>query len=97
VLGEIGVVLARADLPRITVRLPSALAQAALEAWQRDIEEGTDPESYEQRAIRHRAGTLGLIGLSVEQSGRDDGDEIVVELHPDLIGNALTAADDLPS
>jgi hypothetical protein len=79
------------------VRLPSALAHAALKAWQRDDEGGPDPESYEQRAIRHRAATLGLIGFSVEQSGRADGDEVVVELSPDLIGNALNAADDLPS
>src|SRR4051812_1183177 len=97
VLGEIGAVLAQADLPRITVRLPSALAHGALVAWQREDEGGPDPESYEQRAIRHRAATLALVGLSVEQSGRADGDEVVVELSPDLIGNALTAADDLPS
>jgi hypothetical protein len=97
VLGEIGAVLARADLPRITVRLPSALAQGALEAWQREDEGGPDPESYEQRATRHRAASLGLIGLSIEQSGQADGDEVVVELSPDLIGNALDAADDLPT
>jgi hypothetical protein len=97
VLGEIGAILARADLPRIPVRLPSALAQAALEAWQHDDEGGPDPESFEQRAIRHRAAALGLIGLSVEQTGRADGDEVVVELTPNLIGNAFDAADDLPS
>ena len=93
----LGEVLARVDLPRITVRLPSALAQAALEAWQDDDEGGPDPENYEQRAIRHRAATLALIGLAVEQTGREDGDAVVVELTPNEIGNAFDAADDLPS
>jgi hypothetical protein len=44
-LGEIGAVLARADLPKVTVRLPSALARAAVAAWQRDDEGEPDPES----------------------------------------------------
>jgi hypothetical protein len=97
VLGEIGAILARADMPRITVTLPAPLAQAALEAWQRDDEGEPDPESREQRAIRHRAATLALIGLAVEESGRTDGEFVVVELWPDLIGTALEAADDLPA
>ena len=96
-LGEIGAILARTDLPRITVRLQSALAQAALEGWQHDDEGGPDPESFEQRAIRHRAATLALIGLAVEQSGREEGDAVVVELTPNEIGNAFDAADDLPT
>jgi hypothetical protein len=73
VLGEIGAFLSRADVPRISVRLPSALARAALEAWQHEEEGGPDPESFEQRVIRHRAATLGNIGHSVERSGRGDG------------------------
>jgi hypothetical protein len=97
VLGEIGMVLARAELPEVTVRLPSALARAALEAWQDDDEGGPDPESDEQRVLRHRAATLSLIGLSVEQRGRTEGDDVLVELSPDLIGRALDAADDFPS
>jgi hypothetical protein len=48
VLGEIGEMLARADLPNVTVRLPSTLAQAAVAAWQRDDEAQLDRESYEQ-------------------------------------------------
>jgi hypothetical protein len=47
VLGEIGAFLSRADVPRISVRLPSALARAALEAWQHEEEGGPDPESFE--------------------------------------------------
>jgi hypothetical protein len=97
VLGEIGIVLARSDLPTVTVRLPSALARAAVEAWRRADEGQPDPESYEQRVQRHRAGALALIGLAAEERGRAEGDEVVVELSPDVIGNALNAADDLPS
>jgi hypothetical protein len=97
VLGEIGVLLSRSDLPRVTVRLPSSLARAAAAAWQRDDESEPDTETYEQRVIRHRAGALALIGLAVEERGRTDGDEVVVDLHPDVIGSAVNAADDLPS
>jgi hypothetical protein len=98
-LGEIGALLARTDLPKVTVQLPAALARAAIAAWQRDDEDvgDPDPESYEQRVQRHRAGALALIGLAVEESGRAEGDEMVVELFPDVIGSALEAADDLPS
>jgi len=97
VLGEIGALLARTDLPRVTVRLPAVLARAAVAAWQRDDEGEPDPESYEQRVVRHRAGALALIGLAVEERGRTEGDQVVVDLSPDLIGNAVHAADDLPS
>lgn len=100
-LGEIGAALARTDLPRIEVRLPSALARAAVAAWQRD-DEGepgpeSDAESYQQRVVRHRAGALGLIGLAVEERGRAEDDEVIVDLSPDVIGSAVDAADDLPS
>jgi hypothetical protein len=96
VLGEIGAMLARAELPKVTVRLPSALARAAVAAWRRDDEGEPDPESHEQRALRHHAGVLALIGLAVDEQGRAEGGEVVVDLSPDLIGDAMTAADDLP-
>jgi hypothetical protein len=96
-LGEIGAVLARAELPRVTVRLPSALARAAVAAWHRSHEGEPDPESFEQRVLRHRAGALALIGLAVEEQGRAEGDEVVVDLSPEMIGSALDAADDRPS
>ena len=86
-LGEIG-----AD-----VRLPTALARLAVEAWERDDEGALDPESYEQRVQRHRAGTLALIGLAVSELGRPEGDEVVVALYPEIIGSAVGASDDLPS
>jgi hypothetical protein len=97
VLGEIGAVLAHAELPKSRVRLPSALAAAAVAAWHREDEGELHPESYEQRVLRHRAGILALIGLAVEQEGRSEGGEVVVDLGPDLIGMALHAADDLLS
>jgi hypothetical protein len=96
-LGQIGEALAKFDLPKVTVRLPSSLAQAAVAAWQRDDEGEPDPESYEQRVARHRAGALALIGLAVEEGGRYEGDLVVVDLSPDLIGLAVDAADDLPT
>lgn len=97
-LGELGWVLANAELPRVEVRLPRSLGERAVAAWERDGNEGPlDPESYEQRVQRHRAGTLGLIGLSIVNGGRWEGDEVVVGLSPDLIGVAVDASDDLPS
>ena len=100
VLGEIGAVISKATLPTIEVRLPSELARLAVEAWEWDEQgdEGIlDRESYEQRTQRHRAGTLALIGLAVQERGRADGDEVIVDLHPDIVGSAVDAADDLPS
>jgi hypothetical protein len=97
VLGEIGRLLARADLPAVTVRLPLPLARAAVEAWNRSYEGELGRESYEQRVARRRARTLGLIGLSVEERGGATGDEVVVDLSPNLIGSAVDAADDPPA
>ncbi len=45
---------------------------------------------------RHRAAALSLIGLSITESGRPDGDEVIVALDPVFIGNAVDSADDLP-
>jgi hypothetical protein len=44
--------------------------------------------------VRHRAGTLALIGQAIEQTGRPDGAEIVCELDAWNIGVAMDAADD---
>jgi hypothetical protein len=97
-LGELGVVLGRALLPNVEVRLPRRLAEQALAAWQRDnSEEPLETETCEQRVERHRAGTLALIGLSITERGRWQDDEVVVELDPVFVGLAVDAADDLPS
>jgi hypothetical protein len=97
-LGELGWVLACSKLPPVEVRLPRLLAEKAVAAWKREGEEGPPaPEDYEQRVQRHRAATLSLIGLSITNHGRWESDGVVVELSPDLIGNAVTASDDLSS
>jgi hypothetical protein len=94
-LAGIGSVLRDAELPRIEVRLPVALAEAAVRAWEWDDEGELSSESSEQRQQRHRAGALALIGLAISERGQNLGDEVVVGLAPELIGAALDAADDL--
>jgi hypothetical protein len=96
VLAALGVHLASTKLPDVEVRVPKALADLAVAAWERDEEGVLDPEDLEQRIQRHRAGSLALIGLSIVNGGRADGDEVIVGLQPGLIGDALGAADDLP-
>jgi hypothetical protein len=43
VLGEVGAALAEMSLPEVEVRLPLALAELALAAWQRAHDEGPPP------------------------------------------------------
>lgn len=96
-LGRIGQLLARAELPRVEVRLPRELAEAAAAAWEREGDESAGPldETCEQRLARRRAAALSLIGLAIKERGRWNGDEMVVDLNPVFIGNAADAADDL--
>ena len=76
------------------MRLPKGLADLAQAAWHTESNQGPrGPETAEQRTARHRAGTLALIGLCVENAGRADGDEIICELDAQYIGAALEAAD----
>ena len=98
-LGRIGEVLVRADMPKVEVRLPRELAEAAVEAWERDddVSDTGPAETCEERVARSRAASLSLIGLSITERGRWNGDEVVVALSPIFIGNAVEAADDLPS
>lgn len=97
-LGRIGRLFVMAPLPRIEVRLPRELAEAAMRAWERDDDEssGRTSETCEERVVRSRAAGLSLIGLAITERGRWDGDEVVVDLDPVFIGNAVDAADDLP-
>jgi hypothetical protein len=71
-LAEIG----RAIFPqptRLRVRIPGALADLAVAAWAREEDDegnlAPGEETPEQITARHRAGTLGLIGLSVQDAG----------------------------
>jgi hypothetical protein len=92
-LGKIGAALFPQPTT-LSVRLPKGLAGLALAAWHRETGQGPPgPETPEQRTARHRAGTLALIGLCVENTGRTDGDEIICELDAWYIGAALETAD----
>lgn len=80
---------------QVRVRLPRSLAAAAVAKWERDGDEGPlPPETALQTAVRHKAGTVGLIGLCIENRGVDDGDEIVVDMPSWYVGLALEAADE---
>lgn len=80
---------------RVQVRLPRSIAAAAVAAWERDGEAGVPgPESHTQRTVRHQAGTIALIGLSIQNGGVDDGDDVVVDMPSWYVGLALEAADE---
>ncbi len=80
---------------RVTVRLSRELADLAVASWERETADGPLPvETEEQSLTRHRAGTLSLIGLSIQEVGVVEGDDVIVELDAWHIGNALEAADD---
>jgi hypothetical protein len=81
---------------RLRVRLPRGLADHAVDAWQQEARTNPLPkdEPANMRLVRRRAGTLGLIGLSIEQSGVPDGDDVVFDLDAWYIGSALDAAED---
>jgi hypothetical protein len=97
VLAQIGAELF-AQTTRLTVRLPKALADEALDAWNREDVESSDDEreeSADEQSDRHRAGSLALIGAAIEKRGAADGDEhVTVELDAWFVGHALDAADD---
>lgn len=99
VLGRIGQVFLGQEIPRIEVRLPRDVAEAAVAAWEFDDDESTGPteETFEQRVVRSRAASLSLIGLAINERGRWTDDAVVVALHPLFIGNAVEASDDLPT
>lgn len=95
-LGELGAVVVRVGLPRVEVRLPRALAEAAVAAWERDDEVPLEPETFAQRVQRHRAATFSLIGLEITDRGRWEEEAVVVDLDAGLIAMAVDASDDLP-
>jgi hypothetical protein len=95
-LAEIGRCLFVQDL-KVSVRLPASLAARALAAWERDDLENeiSGDENPSERAVRHQAGSLALIGLDIEnRSEACDGDQVTVELNAWQIGAALDAADE---
>jgi len=74
--------------PKVQVRLPRVFADRAVAAWQRDEDLGDlSRETDRQRSIRDDAGTLALIGQSIEETGIEDGDDVVFKVlvsGPDL-------------
>jgi len=95
VLAQLGDEFAAAGR-RVTIRVPTHLAKQALAAWSRDETEAAPAsESVEQYLLRHRAATLALIGQAIEDTGRPDGEAVIVELDVVLVGSALDTADEL--
>jgi hypothetical protein len=95
VLAQVGRALFSQPL-KIRVLIPRLLAEQAVASWERD-ESGTElpsPESREQAAVRDRAATLSLIGLSIQIGGVEDGDNVALDLDAWYIGHALDAADE---
>ena len=90
-LAELGAVLRTADLPEVEVRLPRELADRAVRAWERRDEGELGDETGAQREIRHRAGTLALIGLLISEYSLPDGDDVLVTLPVEFIGAAIVA------
>ncbi|QLY27797.1 hypothetical protein [Nocardia huaxiensis] len=91
VLAAIGDSIAP-EVRLVCVRLPVALAEAAVAAWNRDETGELGAESPEQYALRDRAAELALIGLAVSERGRREGDVVVVELPVESVAAAIQAA-----
>ncbi|GAB7188880.1 hypothetical protein ATKI12_8994 [Kitasatospora sp. Ki12] len=91
VLAEIGDHV-HAQVGKVTVRLPRAVAQAAVDAWERDDSDGElGEETREQYEVRDHAGNLALIGLAISDGGRWEGEEVAVDLHVHSAGAAWLA------
>ena len=91
-LARIGQHLEPQEL-KVSVRLPGELAECALEAWDRDDNDGPLPaETADEWIMRDRAASLSLIGLQLsEQRVSPRGDEVVAHLSAHLVGAALDA------
>lgn len=84
---------------KVRVQLPRELADSALAAWRREDEDSEDLHSHDEtlaeKRIRHRAGTLALIGASLENAPvQISGQYVIAEIDSWYIGEALQAADD---
>ncbi|MFD0337223.1 hypothetical protein ACFVH0_00755 [Streptomyces sp. NPDC127117] len=81
-----------AQVGRVTVRLPRAVAEAAVDAWERDELGDLGEETHEQYALRDQAGDLALIGLVISERGRWEGEEVVIDLDLVFAGAAVRAS-----
>ncbi len=81
-----------AQAGKVTVRLPRAVARAAVDAWERDDpDDELGEETIEQYELRRQAGDLALAGLTISEHGRWEGEEVVVDLHVSYAGSAVLA------
>jgi len=95
-LIAIGAVLGTQD-PAYPSTIPQALAEQAVRAWHREeIGEPAENESDEQRRLRAHSGTLALIGFAIDEQGYVVGKQVSVALSPDLLAEAIAAADSAP-
>ncbi|MFD8821456.1 hypothetical protein ACFV1C_03680 [Streptomyces sp. NPDC059605] len=81
-----------AQVGRVTVRLPRAVAEAAVDAWERDESGDLGEETHEQYALRDQAGDLALIGLVISERGRREGEDVVIDLNVVSAGAAVRAS-----
>ncbi|MFF3595366.1 hypothetical protein [Kitasatospora indigofera] len=91
VLAAIGEHVA-AQAARVTMRLPRAVAEAAVDAWERDELGGRGPDSHEEYLLRDRAAELAFVGLAISERGRWEGEEVVIDLDVASAGAALRAS-----
>ncbi|MGI5346901.1 hypothetical protein ACQEU8_01750 [Streptomyces sp. CA-250714] len=85
------------QVDRITVRLPKGLAEAAIAAWDRDEADEPGEESHEQHAAREHAAELALIGLTISERGRWEGEEVAVDVDVASVGMAIRAHEQQPT
>jgi hypothetical protein len=95
-LIAIGAVLGTQD-PAYPSSIPQALAERAVGAWRRDEPgEPAAEETSEQARLRAHSGTLAMIGFAVDEQGYTVGKQVTVGLSPDLLAEAIRAADAAP-
>ncbi|WP_329100448.1 hypothetical protein [Streptomyces sp. NBC_01439] len=80
------------QVDRVSVRLPRAVAEAAVAAWDREESSGQAPETHEQYLLRDKAAELALIGLEISQRGRWEGEELLIDLDITSAGAAVRAS-----
>lgn len=94
VLAAVGVCV-RDQAARIEVRLPKAVADAAVAAWRREESGGPGDgreQGRERYVLRDQAAELALIGAAITERGRPDGADVVVALDVESAGAAARVA-----
>jgi hypothetical protein len=95
-LVAIGAILGTQD-PAYPMSIPQALAERAVQAWHRDeTGEPADDETADQQRLRAHSGTLAMIGFSIDEQGYAVGKQVNITLSPDLLAEAIAAADSAP-